>query len=316
MTTFTREQAEKILRNEVDAKTLAGLYPELSGDVNRHLTDLYTVKGKQSLIEAVDTYTLKARHAIERIQKSGGNQKTLDAFLPDVIKARIVNFVLDQYNLAAQSGKTAGKVRFNLWDGFILQLVLFKEGLKRKPVSLFWFYLTWPFISARKILMPLVNKKGIYCFYSKSLVKELAGIIGDLRCLEIGSGDGTLTTFLKNKGVHIIATDDYTWESYIQYPDFVEKLGAKEALVKYSPEAVICSWPPPGNNFEKAVFEKESVRLYIVIGSRNPSFSGDFEAYRKQKGFVMEYSPRLSALVLPPSTDNGVFIFRQKREAV
>jgi PAS domain S-box-containing protein len=30
-----------------------------------------------------------------------------------------------------------------------------------------------------------------------------------------------------------------------------------------------CSWPPPGNTFEKAVFETPSVERYVVIGSRH-----------------------------------------------
>lgn len=47
------------------------------------------------------------------------------------------------------------------------------------------------------------------------------------------------------------------------------------------------------------------IKLYIVIGSKNPLFTGDHEAYQKQDAFTMEYNQRLSALVLPQSEDNA-----------
>lgn len=312
MRNFTKEQADKILMNQIDSKTLALQYPEFKEIVMKEFSGINEGSNVEEIIAVIDTYKVKARFANERIQKSGVNERTLNTFLPYIIKARIAIYILEQLNLEVQSGKSSGKVRFNLWDGLILQKIFFKKDFERKPVSLLWFKLFWPFITNKKILMPLVSKKGIYCFYSKTLLKELANLIGNTKCLEIGAGDGTLTRFIRGMGVCCDATDDYSWEHYIQYSDFVEKLDAKEALYKYKPDTVICSWPPPGNAFEKSVFQMDSVKLYIVIGTINPSFSGNHDTYQKQEDFTKEYSHRLSSLVLPPSKDNAVYIFRRK----
>ncbi|WP_010251065.1 class I SAM-dependent methyltransferase [Acetivibrio cellulolyticus] len=312
MRNFSKEMAQKILMNKIDTKSLALQYPEFKDMV---IKDFSQIKEGSSFDEVrlrIDKYKAKASFAVKRIHESGFNEMTVNSFLPDIIKARIALDTLEQLNLSAQAGKSYGKVRFNLWDGWILQKVLFKKGFERKPVSLLLFKLVWPFITNKKILLPMVNKKGIYCFYSKKLLKELANLIGDLKCIEIGAGDGTLTRFLKAYGVSCLATDDYSWNNYIQYPDYVEKIDAKEALNKYKPDVVICSWAPPGNAFEKTVFKTESVKLYIAIGTKNHALTGNYEAYQNQDTFDMELSQQLSSLVLPQSKDNAVYIFKRK----
>lgn len=312
MRNFTKEKSDEVLMNRIDPKTLALRYPEFKEIVIKEFSGITKESNTEEISSFIDTYKSKARFAIDRIQKSGENQKTLNTFLPDIIKARIAIYILEQLYLTDQSGKTMGKIRFNLWDGLILQKVLFTKDLERKPVDIFWFRFFWIFITNKKILMPLVNKKGIYCFYSKKLLKELSNLIGNTRCLEIGAGDGTLTRFLRGVGVKCDATDDYSWDHYIKYPAFVEKLEVREALNKYKPETIICSWPPPGNAFEKSVFKMDTVKLYIVIGTINPLFSGNHDTYQKQEEFTMQYSKRLSSLILPPSKDNAVYVFRRK----
>lgn len=312
MRSFTKEKAEKILLNKIDSKTLALQYPEFKECVMEEFSNINKNSNVKEIIAVINTYKAKSSFALDRIQKNGINQKAVNIFLPDIIKARIAIYLLEQLNIAIQSGTSSGTVRFNLWDGLILQKILFKKGFERKPVSRLCFKLVWPFIINKKILMPLVNKKGIYCFYSKDLLNQLSNLVGNTKCLEIGAGDGTLTNFLRGMGVNCDATDNYSWEYYIKYPDFVEKLEAREALNKYAPDTVICSWPPPGNTFEKSIFTMESVKLYIVIGTINPSFSGNHDTYQQQNGFTMEYSQQLSSLVLPPSKDNAVYIFRKK----
>jgi 16S rRNA A1518/A1519 N6-dimethyltransferase RsmA/KsgA/DIM1 with predicted DNA glycosylase/AP lyase activity len=44
-------------------------------------------------------------------------------------------------------------------------------------------------------------------------------MIASRSCLEIGAGDGTLTRFLKNQGVQIIATDNHSWKNAVDYPE-------------------------------------------------------------------------------------------------
>ena len=214
--------------------------------------------------------------------------------------------------LAADTGVTQGKLRFNLFNGFVAQRLLFARELVRKPVSLFWFRLLWPLVWQRKRLMPLVQPKGIFCFYSRALIEALAAMIAGRSCLEIGAGDGTLARFLQEQGVQLTATDNHGWGKSVAYPDWVLKLDAREALAKYAPEVVICSWPPAQNDFECDVFNTSSVQLYIVIGSRHQFAFGNWKEYTRQTAFGLEEDKALSALVLPPELESVVYVFRRK----
>lgn len=315
MKNFTKENVNDLLLNQIDPEKLILKYPEFREVVIKEFNSINDKNNMDSVISLLNKYKDRASFAIKKIKISGKNPKTLRAFLPDIIKARIAIYILEQTNLFFQNQKTSKKsnrVRFNLWDGFILQKILFKKGFVRKPVSTVLFKIFWPFISNKKILIPLVNQKGIYCFYSKKLINELYKLIGSTNCIEVAAGDGTLTKFLNQKGLSCIPTDDYSWESYIQYPEFVQKLNAKKALEKYNPETVICSWAPPGNTFEKYIFQTVSVKLYIVMGSKNSLYTGNHDVYNSQKNFTMEYNKYLSDLLLPPSKDNAIYIFKRK----
>ena len=313
--TFSRTAAEQILRNETDTRTLLSEYPEYKEEVLLEINALSSHKRANLIHNLLASYTSSAKIAKSKIVKSGFNQTTINAFLPNIIKARFAIYLIEQLQLAVSAESASGPVRFNFWDGYILQKLLFKEKLVRKPVSLPLFRVCWKLIIRPKVLMPLVNKQGIYCFYSRSLIKRLSALIGDKECLEIGAGDGTLTRFLNDNGTACRATDDYSWAHYITYPDFVEKADAKAALSKYAPKVVLCSWPVPGNPYEKHVFNTESVELYIVIGTKDPAVTGDFDAYDKAKHFSMELNEELSRLLVPPSEDNAVYLFTRKQDS-
>ena len=117
-----------------------------------------------------DEAATKARSDLEiwtrRIEKSGQNPQVIANALPHLIKSRMLLQGLEKCYLAAASGKASGKIRFNLVNGLIIQRLLFRKGLERKPVSLGWFKFWWPLISQKRFLMPLVQSQGIYCFYS------------------------------------------------------------------------------------------------------------------------------------------------------
>jgi hypothetical protein len=218
---------------------------------------------------------------------------------------------IKQLSLAAATGVQAGRVRFNLVNGKVAQKLLFEGGgFERKPVSRFWFRVVWPLLWQRRFLMPLVAKKGIYCFYSRPLVSALAGMIGERNAVEIAAGDGTLTRFLKDAGADITATDDHSW-SDVTFPSWVVKEDAKRALKTRSPQVVLCSWPPAGNDFERAVFATRSVELYIVISSRHRFASGNWDAYEEQTAFSFEEDAELSKLVLPPEIEAAVYVFKR-----
>lgn len=313
MRKFTMDTANRILKNEIPVETLLHQYPEYQEEV---LKELGVIKSstETNIVHAIlNQYSASAKVAVNKINKSGLNEKTVNAFLPHIIKARFAIYLLEQLNIAMSSKTPSSNARLNLWDGTILQKLLFHKDFERKPVSLHIFNFFWRFIINKKTLMPLVNKKGIYCFYTKTFVHELSSMIGDKKCLEIAAGDGTLTKFLNESHSHCIATDDYSWNHYVTYPSFVERADAKTALSKYMPEVVICSWPVPKNTYERHVFKTPSVDLYIVIGTKDQTYTGDFDAYNNAENFTMELNDRLSSLVLPPSAENAVYIFRRAK---
>ncbi len=81
---------------------------------------------------------------------------------------------LRQLRVALATGVDGGTVRFNRVNGLVLQRLLFKRALERKPVSMFWFRVLWPLVWQRPFVMSVVQPSGIYCFYSKRLIERLA----------------------------------------------------------------------------------------------------------------------------------------------
>ncbi len=259
-------------------------------------------------IEAIKSYaSTVARPA--KVNTAG--QSAEQALLSAEVRQRLAAGLLRQMSVAAATGVTEGKLRFNIINGFLAQRLLFRRGLERKPVSRFWFGLTWPLIWQRRYLMPLVEPKGIYCFYSRSLISRLAEEIGDRSCLEIAAGDGALARFLRQAGADVTATDDFSWKQTRREHTDVLTEDARQALRDRQPEAVICSWPPAGNDFERWVFKTPSVQLYIVIASRHESASGNWNDYRQQGGFDFAEDAALSRLVLPPELESAVYVFRR-----
>jgi hypothetical protein len=252
---------------------------------------------------------LKPAHASSKTTVGKRDKANL---VQSAIKQRMAALAIERYSLTVAIGPGPGKGRFNLFNGLLAQRLLFKRGFERKPVSLFWFRLLWPLIWQKRYLMPLVERKGIYCFYSNQLVSRIADLIDGRPCLEIGAGDGTLTRFLQDRGVQMTATDDYSWPDRIRYPESVVHMDARSALSHYSPQVVICSWPPAQNTFEREVFRTAGVELYIVILSQYRFASGNWSDYESQKDFSVENRSDLSRLVLPPELGTEVLIFRRR----
>lgn len=305
------------------AKTLGWLKtnPSLDELCARHPEEWATVQQDiAGIVERGDAAELKAyleRVSAPAAQPSFGKpQPDRNTALAQFIRSRMAHESVKKLclsTLAADVGATKGKLRFNLFNGFIAQKLLFARGLERKPVSLFWFRLFWPLVWQKKRLMSLVQPRGIYCFYSRALIEALAGMVGSRNCLEIGAGDGTLTRFLKDRGIQLTATDNHGWSQAVKYPEWVIKLDARAALTTYTPEVVICSWPPSQNDFERDVFNTPSVQLYIVIGSRHQFAFGNWKDYKLQPTFDLEEDKKLGALVLPPELGAAVYVFRRKR---
>jgi hypothetical protein len=297
--------------------------PSLGELCARYPQEWATVQSEISAIvgcgKAEELKAYLERLAVPAKSAGGSQQQREAAILSQYVSSRMAHESVKKLclsTLAADTGVKQGKLRFNLFNGFIAQKLLFASGLQRKPVSLFWFRLFWPLVWQRKRLMPLVQPRGIYCFYSGALIGALKEMIAGRNCLEIGAGDGTLSRFLTERGVQITATDTHAWSSAVQYPDWVIKLDAREALAKYAPEVVLCSWPPAQNDFERQVFNTPSVQLYIVIGSRHQFAFGNWKDYLQQSAFELQEDKALGALLLPPELESAVYVFRRKTQTL
>jgi hypothetical protein len=287
-------------------------YPEVWKKAGQELVSALEDGRAQTLNDLAAQARTSADLWKSKIQKSHQNPKVIETALPVLIKSRMSFLALEKCYLAAATGQSSGKIRFHLVNGLIIQKLLFSHHLTRKPVSLSWFRFWWRFVGQKRVLMPLVQPKGIYCFYSRKLIRELARLIDGRSCLEIAAGDGTLARFLAAEGVRITATDDHSWKHAIEYPEKVAQLDAKQALDTFEPQVVLCSWPPAANRFERQVFAAKNVELYIVIGSRYRFATGNWEAYTSQTRFEMTSDPGLSRYVLPPELESQVLIFRKK----
>jgi len=230
-----------------------------------------------------------------------------------VVRAQMILRTLRSVNLSTETGTDEGPVRLRRSNGWIMQGLFFGGGLVRKPASYRLYRLLWPRLRDRRKLLALVRSEGIYCFYSSLFIRRLAAIVGDQTVLEIAAGDGTLTRFLRDRGVACVATDDYSWSGAISYPSFVERQDARLALSERKPEVVVCSWPPPNNPFEAHVFTTDSVRKYVVILGSARGEAGNWEAYARQTSFTVREDADLSALVLPNGS-NRVLVFERAPE--
>jgi hypothetical protein len=245
-----------------------------------------------------------------RVRASGANPRVVEAARPHLVRERMARLALEKTTLAAAARRADGPVRLGLWSGAVIQRLLFSRGLERKPASLAAARLWWPLVPGRRILMPLVQAKGIYCFYTRALVRELARLAAGRPCLELAAGDGTLARFLAAEGVTVTATDDGSWPA-VTVPSSVERLEARAALRAHPAPVVLCSFPPAGNGFERAVLATPGVELYVVISTRHRFAAGDWGAYGSQRAFAWGVDERLSRMVWPPELDPAVLVFRR-----
>jgi hypothetical protein len=261
-----------------------------------------------ALVQALERQAAPWRAKAER---SHHNPQVLAAALPALAAARMARLAVERLAQSAATGVETGPVRLGLWSGLLAQRLFFERGLTRKAVSAAAFRRTWPLMPDRRKLLPLLQHKGIYCFYSRELVQGLAALIAGRPCLEVAAGDGTLSRLLAAEGVAVRATDDFSWARVLDYPATVEKLDAASALAAHPSPVVLCSFPPPGNRFERQVFAAREVALYVVVTTRHRFAAGDWKAYASAPGWSGRLDEGLSRLVLPPEVDPAVLVFER-----
>lgn len=293
-------RALKWLDTKPDLDALRQKFPEEWKHVEMELGQAIESKDHLRL------HTLMRPIDIDRI-KSNMHLKPGDAvqMAKKMVRQRMAAIAIQEF---LRHSIADGDLPIGWLDMLIFRRLFFTNGFRRKIVSNTAFNMLWPLVRRRHALMPLAEQHGIYCFYSREMIRRLARTIDGL-CLEIGAGDGALSLSLRKAGVNVKATDNYSWLGKIAYSEDVEKQSADTALAKYQPEVVLCSWPPSANDFEQAVFLTKSVRRYIVIGSQHQFAFGNWRAYRSQTSFTIKTDADLSALLLPHDFGGAVYIF-------
>ena len=191
------EAAVETLRRNPSLEELREEYPAEWAAVERDIGRLIADEDGEAIKRYLQSLAAPAR-------ATSGRRQPEKKLISTEIRRRMAAEALSRAYTAAASGVAAGKrVRFGLVNGYIAQKLLFRLDLERKPASLPAFRLIWPMLRQRRLLMPLVTKRGIYCFYTRQLVAALAELIGDRLCLEIAAGDGTLSRFLTDAGLPI-----------------------------------------------------------------------------------------------------------------
>lgn len=309
---------------QLEAATLADLQERFPGEWQAVGAELVAAAGTRRP-EALAAFLRKATEAVKpwrsRLLRPRSNASDLAVALPHLARARMVRLAVEELLRSAAARLAVGKpvsggdaprrMRLGWWSGMLIQRLMFARGLERKPVSMTAFRWLWPVIPDRRLLMPLVQPKGIYCFYARALIDAVAKLVSGRSCLELAAGDGTLARFLTAAGVTVRAVDDHSWAHAVGYPADVERIDASEALRRERPAAVICSFPPPDNTFEREIFRAPSVEVYIVVTTRHRFAAGDWQAYRRQSAFDCVSEAGLSRLVLPPELDPEVLVFRR-----
>ncbi len=114
--------------------------------------------------------------------------------------------------------------------------------------------------------------RWIFQIYSKEFIELLSNVIVKILkgskhlgpVLEIMSGDGKLSEFLKPLVDRtIITTDAKTGRDNIEHPKWVEEIDAVEAHSKYQPSVVIMVWEPFYSNANIELIESGTPILWI-----------------------------------------------------
>lgn len=132
------------------------------------------------------------------------------------------------------------------------------------------------------------NERGRWIFqiYSNEFVNELADVLNNLQSvcnphgtiLEVMSGDGKLTEFLKPLvESKVIATDARKGSYGIAYPKWVENLDAIEAVSTYRPDVVVMAWEPFYSSVGLEIAETGSPLIWIGDRRHSAIYSGLFE---------------------------------------
>ena len=127
------------------------------------------------------------------------------------------------------------------------------------------------------------NKNQLFQFWNKQLLDSIADEIRQLKpktVLDVCAGDGMLAKALHNRGLPIIASDNYSWPFEKRHFK-IHKLDHKKALEKFQPDIVIGCWMPLHTDWTPDFRKTKSVKHYIQIGEVEACCGGNWDDRKK-----------------------------------
>lgn len=242
--------------------------------------------------------------------KNNQNPKAVKKIILSAVDDRLLLYHIHSKLKTIVKQISAEKIsKLDLW---LAHKLFFNRHSARRCPRLWLAMGVWRGIKNKGAIANLLQENGIYCVYTREFVSGLARLLKPyVRILEVAAGDGALSSELGHVGIKVHATDNKSWDKNIRHPDWVEDRDASSALKMDAPQAVLCSWPPSGNAFEKEIFATPTVELYIAIVSRHEYAAGNFAAYKEQENFSMKEDDDLGAVLFPPEAQHRVLIFRR-----
>lgn len=128
-----------------------------------------------------------------------------------------------------------------------------------------------------------IEKMG-FAYVSWEWVNPLVSWIGERKVLEVMSGKGTLAHALREKGIDVMATDDFSWHENMKWNSLWTKIRNRDALTaieRYGKkrDVLIMSWAPYnkpiGYEVLKKYHEVNPNGILLVIGEGNGGCTAD-----------------------------------------
>ncbi|PFJ42802.1 hypothetical protein [Bacillus thuringiensis] len=143
-------------------------------------------------------------------------------------------------------------------------------------------------------------QNGMFGFVSWKWINPFVEWIGNRKCLEVMAGRGWLSYALREKGVDVIATDNFSWHNGEIYSSWkntvtsIEEIDAVSAVEKYASEVdiVIMCWAYMDNTAYETIKKLHEINpnaLVVYIGASdytaNDNFFRHFERITNDKLF-------------------------------
>lgn len=138
------------------------------------------------------------------------------------------------------------------------------------------------------VLAPYCNWFGLDQLLNREFNDALAEEIKKLGLapiLEVNAGSGDLARSLRQRGIELAAvgSGQRPLRKGVSNSDGVPpKMGHREAMRKYQPRLVICSWMPQGADWTKDFREDKTIQAYLLIGEEKGKDWAEYPGWRSR----------------------------------